>query len=75
MTMKNTEHPHPNGESHHQHGGGQTPYWKRAHNDWRFWFGLVAMLVAIGIYLGTNDLSMVPSGAQRKLPNAVSRVP
>ncbi len=75
MTMKNTEHPHPNGESHHQHGGGQTPYWKRAHHDWRFWFGLVAMLVAIGIYVGTNDLSMVASGAQRKLPNAVSRVP
>jgi hypothetical protein len=73
--MKNTEHPHPNGESHHQHGGGQTPYWKRAHHDWRFWFGLVAMLVAIVIYVGTNDLSMVPSGAQRKLPNAVSRVP
>ena len=34
---------------------GQTPYWRRAHHDWRFWFGLVAMLVAIGIYVGTND--------------------
>ena len=38
MTMHNTEHLHPNGESHHSHG--QTPYWRRAHHDWRFWFGL-----------------------------------
>jgi hypothetical protein len=33
--MNNTEHPHPMGESHHSHG--QTPYWRRAHHDWRFW--------------------------------------
>ena len=25
----------------------------RAHHDWRLWFGLIAMLVAIGIYVGT----------------------
>jgi len=53
MAMHNTEHLHPNGESHHSHG--QTPYWRRAHHDWRFWCGLLAMLVAIGIYVGTND--------------------
>jgi len=39
-----------------------------------FWFGLVAMLVAIGIYVGTNDLSMVPSGRQKQMP-AGSSVP
>jgi hypothetical protein len=70
--MNNTEHPHPLGESHH--GYGQTPYWRRAHHDWRFWLGLVVMLVAIGIYVGTNDLSMVPSGPQKQMP-AGSRVP
>ena len=31
-------------------------------------------LVAIGIYVGTNDLSMVPSGRQKQMP-AGSRVP
>jgi hypothetical protein len=55
IMMNNTEHLHQMGESRHSHG--QTPYWKRAHHDWRFWFGLVAMLVAIGIYVGSNDLS------------------
>jgi uncharacterized membrane protein len=72
MTMHNTEHLHPNGESHHSHG--HTPYWRRAHHDWKFWFGLFVMLVAIGIYVGTNDLSMVPSGRQKQMP-AGSRVP
>jgi hypothetical protein len=73
MSMNNTEHLHPGGEGHHRHSD-QTPYWKRAHHDWRFWFGLVAMLVAIGIYVGTNDLSMVPSGRQRQMSTG-SRVP
>ena len=72
--MNNTEHPHPHGESHHSHGDRQTPYWRRAHQDWKFWVGLVAMFVAIGIYVGTNNLSMVPSGAQKHMP-AGSRVP
>lgn len=69
--MNNTERPHPIGENH----GGHIPYWKHAHHDWRFWFGLIAMLVAITVYVGTNDLSMAASGQQKKLPPAVSRVP
>jgi hypothetical protein len=72
--MNNTEHLRPIGESHHSHGHGEIPYWGRAHHDLRFWFGLVAMLVAIGIYIGTNDLSMVPSGRQKQMP-AGSRLP
>jgi hypothetical protein len=69
--MKDTEVPSPIAHRQHDH----LPYWKRAHHDWRFWFGVVAMLVAIGIYVGTNDLSMVLSGRQKQLPPAVSRVP
>ena len=51
------------------------PYWKRAHHDWRFWFGLTAMLVAISFYVVTNNLSTARTGAPRNLPPAVSRVP
>jgi hypothetical protein len=36
------------------------PYWKRAHRDWRFWVGLFFMLLAITIYVLTDDLSIVP---------------
>ncbi len=71
-SMNSTEHPHSIGDGHHSHG--QTPYWRRAHHDWRFWFGLIAILVAIAVYVGTNDLSMVPSGRQKQMPTG-SRVP
>jgi uncharacterized membrane protein len=74
MTMNNTEHLHPNGESHHHHHG-EGPYWRRAHHDWRFWVGMIAMLMAIGVYVGSNDLSMLSFGMGKKLPPAVSRVP
>lgn len=39
----------------------RSPYWKRAHHDWRFWVGLVLMLVAIGVYFMSDDLSLIPS--------------
>jgi len=38
----------------------QAPYWKRAHKDWRFWVGVVAIFAAIFIYVTTLDLSSVP---------------
>jgi hypothetical protein len=69
-SMNNIEHlPHLH-HSHHDH----RPYWRRAHHDWRFWFGVIAMFVAIAVYVGTNDLSM-RTGRQKRLPPAVSRVP
>jgi hypothetical protein len=46
------------------------PYWKRAHQDWRFWLALILMIVAMGIYVMTEDLSIRPqppvSGSLRK---------
>ena len=35
-------------------------YWRRAHQDWRFWVGLFFMLLAITIYVLSEDLSLVP---------------
>jgi len=59
--------------SHHHHhqqhapgsgGGGvhhdHVPYWKRAHTDWRFWIGVMLMLAAMIIYLGSFDLARRP---------------
>jgi len=39
---------------------GHHPYWRRAHRDWRIWFGVVLMLVAMMIYLMTDDLAWRP---------------
>jgi hypothetical protein len=56
-------------ERHHRHEGpdhdrvhhDDRPYWKRAHHDWRIWTGVALMLVAMTIYIGTNNLSFVSS--------------
>jgi len=42
----NNDHPHH----------GHRPYWKRAHRDWRIWFGVIIMLAAMAVYLMTGDL-------------------
>lgn len=48
-----------------------TPYWKRAHRDWRLWVGLFFMLAAIAIYVITVDLSVVPGNHQQQpVPHA-----
>jgi len=56
--------------SHHHHrqhatnGGGalpaHVPYWKRAHTDWRFWFGVMLMFAAMIIYVMSFDLALRP---------------
>jgi hypothetical protein len=38
----------------------RAPYWRRAHRDWRFISVVVLMLVAIMIYVMTQDLSWRP---------------
>ena len=70
--------------SHHHHQqhvknagkapSAHVPYWKRAHSDWRFWVGVVLMLVAMLIYVMSDNLALRPrlepqqpiSGADRK---------
>jgi hypothetical protein len=37
------------------HRRDDAPYWQRAHHDWRFWTGLILMLVAITIYALGGD--------------------
>ena len=44
-----------------------TPYWKRFHRDWKVWVAVVLMLLAMWIYLRTNDLSLRPN-APPQLP-------
>jgi hypothetical protein len=39
---------------------GADPYWKRAHRDWRFWIGFTCMLAAIGMYVMSDNLAMIP---------------
>ena len=59
------------GHSPHQHGTParpsirhEPPYWKRAHKSWIFWVALFLMLVAITIFVMSNNLSFIPLGTR-----------
>jgi hypothetical protein len=49
---------HPHTEYQHPHH--HKPYWRRAHRDWKIWAGVVLMLIAMWVYLKSNDLSHSP---------------
>jgi hypothetical protein len=50
----------------HHHGGAQErsvtgrPDWRHLHHSKLFWFGLFMMLLAITIYVASDDLSWRP---------------
>jgi hypothetical protein len=69
-------------ERHHSHRGSESdgvqkehrPYWTRAHKDWRFWLALILMIVAMGIYVMSEDLSMRPgSRPQEQVPASLGK--
>ena len=66
----------------HQHNKRQNlekvhphrPYWRHLRHHWYFWVGLLLMLVAIGTYVMTEDLSLVSRGQpQQPLSSADSK--
>jgi hypothetical protein len=61
---KHNHHPRIVSDGEHVHRG-DSPYWRRAHRDWRFWVGFLLMLVAITTYFMSDDLSLVPSSHPR----------
>ena len=61
MTKHRYEHPHthyPQPEV----SEVRTPYWRRAHHDWRFLAVVCVMLVAIATYVLTSDLALWANG-------------
>jgi len=48
-----------------RHPQSESPYWRRAHLDWKFWFALVLMFAAIAIYVMSDSLSFLPLGTPR----------
>ena len=57
MSKRSNHRPEP---EHYSVHGGYIPYWKRAHSDWRFWFGVMLMFVAMIVYIMTGDLALRP---------------
>jgi hypothetical protein len=67
-TMQDTKHDHnPHGRpSADTTNEAHRPYWKRAHHDWRFWLVLVLMIVAMVVYIVSEDLSMGTRNTQHQ---------
>jgi hypothetical protein len=59
MDSKHKNHGNEGSERGHVHHAAE-PYWMRAHHDWRFWVGLVLMLVAITVFALSDDLMLLP---------------
>ncbi len=64
--------PHQPGPQHHGLPHDRDPYWKRAHRDWRFWAGVVLMVVAMTVFVVSDNLAIRP-GAQTVSPGAMGR--
>ncbi len=55
-------------KSHHVYGGTEialaqqthSPYWKRAHRDWRIWVAVSLMIAGMVVYVASEDLSSRP---------------
>jgi hypothetical protein len=47
--------PNPDGIEHRH-----PPYWKRAHRDWRFWIAAILVLIAMTIFVLTDNLALRP---------------
>jgi hypothetical protein len=63
----------------HQHGGAHSaehpphgPYWKRMHRSAFFWIAAFFILLALGIYVMTDSLSLLPGGRARKPVPAIA---
>jgi hypothetical protein len=71
--MKQSSH-QGHGSDHGSSHESQRPYWKRMHCDWRIWVGVVLMLVAIGIYVMSEDFAWLPHSQLQQPPSgAVGR--
>jgi len=53
---------HPHGHPHHDHQEPKGPWWKHIHRDWRFWTGLIMMILALVAYVLSVDESLRPGG-------------
>lgn len=48
-------------------------FWKHAHRDWRVWIAVMLMLIAIGVYVMTDSLSLRPGKrAIQPTPEAIA---
>jgi hypothetical protein len=67
-------HPHGSPDTDSAHPGFHRPYWKHAHHDWRLVVAVSLMLVAVIIYVMSDDLAWRPrTQPQQPLSGALAK--
>lgn len=68
--MSKTQHGHQHDKGRSQdEGHSRSPCWRQVHHHWYFWIGMLLMLVAIGNYVVTEDLSRLPRSQPQQPPS------
>ncbi|HEV3112720.1 MAG TPA: hypothetical protein VGY99_19720 [Candidatus Binataceae bacterium] len=71
---KHSNHRHGNPDSDSVHHGFHRPYRKHAHHDWRLVVAVLLMLVAVIVYVMSDDLAWRPRHQpQRPLSGAFAK--
>jgi hypothetical protein len=74
--MNDIQHEHDmnRGSENHRDHNEHRPYWKRAHQDWRFWTAVCLMIAAMGIYvLSDNFATLFRSRPRTPTSNSVGQ--
>ena len=67
--MAHNDHPNRSaGSKHHGRQGHGKPGKKGIHKDWRTWTAVVSMLVAMVVYVLSQDESLQPEGDAEQTP-------
>jgi hypothetical protein len=68
MVKHHDHHHHAGAEKEKPPHGFHRAYWKHAHYDWRLWVAVALMLVAIFIFVMSDNLALRPSNPPRQTP-------
>ena len=69
--MSKTQHGHQHDKGQSQdEGHSRSPCWRQVHHHWYFWVGMLLMLVAIGNYVMTEDLSRLSRSQPQQPPSS-----
>jgi hypothetical protein len=60
MNKNEQNHHRQEGQEHNNSHHNHSPYWRRAHRDWRIWVGMFLMLAAIIYYIMSEDFAFAP---------------
>ena len=68
--MGKTKHHHHHGDPESESVGFHRPYWRSAHKDWRLWIAVSLMLVAMFMYIASDNLALRPRSQSQPPPSS-----